>query len=63
MLRGATSSLITDHAGIWELCRANDIIYISDEVVTGFGRLGHWFASESVFDIQPDIITFAKGMV
>lgn len=46
----------------WELCRQNDIIYISDEVVTGFGRLGHWFASKSVFDIEPDIITCAKGL-
>ena len=27
----------------WELCRENDIIYVADEVVTGFGRLGHWF--------------------
>lgn len=47
---------------IWEYCRDNDIIYISDEVVTGFGRLGEWFASESVFGIQPDIITSAKGL-
>jgi adenosylmethionine-8-amino-7-oxononanoate aminotransferase len=31
-------------------------------VVTGFGRLGHMFASEAVFDIVPDIITFAKGV-
>ena len=45
-----------------ELCRANDILYISDEVVTGFGRLGHWFASEAVFGITPDIITTAKGL-
>jgi adenosylmethionine-8-amino-7-oxononanoate aminotransferase len=46
----------------WELCRQNDILYISDEVVTGFGRLGHWFASEPVFGIVPDIITAAKGL-
>ncbi|MCX7645752.1 MAG: aminotransferase [Rhodobacteraceae bacterium] len=46
----------------WELCRAHDILYISDEVVTGFGRLGHWFASEPVFGIVPDIITCAKGL-
>ena len=46
----------------WELCRQNDIIYISDEIVTGFGRLGHWFASKDVFDIEPDIITCAKGL-
>jgi adenosylmethionine-8-amino-7-oxononanoate aminotransferase len=47
---------------IWEYCRENDILYVSDEVVTGFGRVGEWFASEALFDIQPDIITSAKGL-
>jgi adenosylmethionine-8-amino-7-oxononanoate aminotransferase len=47
---------------IWKLCRAHDIVYVSDEVVTGFGRLGEWFASESLFGITPDIITSAKGL-
>lgn len=46
----------------WEICRKYDVLYISDEVVTGFGRLGHIFASEAVFNIQPDIITCAKGL-
>jgi adenosylmethionine-8-amino-7-oxononanoate aminotransferase len=46
----------------WELCRKHDVLYIADEVVTAFGRLGHWFASESVFGIQPDIISCAKGL-
>lgn len=45
-----------------ELCRDNDILYISDEVVTAFGRLGHVFASDDVFGIEPDMITFAKGV-
>jgi adenosylmethionine-8-amino-7-oxononanoate aminotransferase len=44
------------------ICTENDILYISDEVVTGFGRLGHWFASEDVFGIVPDMITCAKGL-
>lgn len=48
--------------GALEICRKNDILYISDEVVTGFGRCGSWFASEEVFGITPDIITFAKGI-
>ncbi len=48
--------------GLREICRNNDILYISDEVVTGFGRCGSWFASEEVFGITPDIITFAKGV-
>ena len=50
------------HARILEVCRRHDILYISDEVVTGFGRCGHWFASQDVFGITPDIITFAKGV-
>jgi adenosylmethionine-8-amino-7-oxononanoate aminotransferase len=45
-----------------EICRKQDVLYISDEVVSGFGRLGHIFASEAVFDITPDIITVAKGL-
>ena len=50
------------HAACLEVCRRHDVIYISDEVVTGFGRLGHWYASEPVFDITPDIIISAKGL-
>lgn len=48
--------------GMHALCRKHDLLYISDEVVTAFGRLGHWFASEEVFGIQPDIVTVAKGI-
>jgi adenosylmethionine-8-amino-7-oxononanoate aminotransferase len=44
------------------ICRDNDILFISDEVVTAFGRLGHVFASGEVFGIDPDMITFAKGV-
>ncbi len=44
------------------LCREYDIKTISDEVVTSFARLGHMFASESVFGLQPDIICTAKGL-
>lgn len=44
------------------LCRQNDILYVSDEVVTAFGRLGRVFASSDVFGIEPDMITFAKGV-
>ena len=47
---------------IREICRANDILYISDEVVTAFGRLGSVFASQDCFGIDPDMITFAKGV-
>lgn len=47
---------------IRDLCRENDILYVSDEVVTAFGRLGEVFASKDVFGIEPDMITFAKGV-
>ncbi len=50
------------HQRTREICAEHDILYISDEVVTAFGRLGHWFASEEVFGIVPDIITCAKGI-
>ena len=50
------------HKRCLEVCRRHDVLYISDEVVTGWGRLGHWFASEDVFEIVPDIITTAKGL-
>lgn len=50
------------HRRTLEICRKYDVLYISDEVVTGFGRLGEIFASEPVFDIVPDIITAAKGL-
>ena len=50
------------HRRTREICARHDILYISDEVVTGFGRLGHWFASQEVFGITPDIITCAKGL-
>lgn len=50
------------HQRAHALCRRYDILTIADEVVTAFGRLGHWFASEEVFGICPDIVTFAKGV-
>ncbi|MBV8209907.1 MAG: aminotransferase [Burkholderiaceae bacterium] len=45
-----------------EVCRRHDVIFIADEVVTAFGRLGHWFASKDVFGIEPDIAICAKGL-
>lgn len=44
------------------ICRQHDILFIADEVVTAFGRTGHWFASLDQFGIQPDMITCAKGL-
>ena len=42
------------HRRTWEVCKKYNILCISDEVVTGFGRLGHWFSSEEVFGFVPD---------
>jgi adenosylmethionine-8-amino-7-oxononanoate aminotransferase len=50
------------HAKILAVCRKYGVLYVSDEVVTAFGRLGHMFASEDEFGIVPDIITCAKGL-
>ena len=41
--------------------RAAGALYISDEVITGFGRVGDWFAA-NLYDLEPDLITFAKGV-
>jgi adenosylmethionine-8-amino-7-oxononanoate aminotransferase len=48
-------------AGVRALCDKYDILLSADEVITGFGRVGHWFASER-YDIRPDIVTCAKGL-
>jgi beta-alanine--pyruvate transaminase len=44
-----------------EICDKHGILLIFDEVITGFGRLGHAFAAEK-FDVVPDIMTIAKGV-
>lgn len=43
------------------ICRAHDVLLIADEVITGFGRLGHWFAHQRL-GFEPDLVTFAKGV-
>lgn len=47
--------------GVRELCDRHGIVYIADEVMVGFGRLGEWFGIDA-FGAQPDLITFAKGV-
>ena len=45
-----------------QICRDNDILFVVDEVITGFGRIGgDWFASTK-FGLEPDIMTTAKGL-
>lgn len=46
---------------VQEVLRHYDILYLSDEVITAFGRLGTWFGTEP-FDAVPDLITVAKGL-
>ncbi len=46
---------------VQEICRKYDVLFIIDEVITGFGRTGAWFA-HSHFGIQPDIVTSAKAL-
>lgn len=45
-----------------QICRDNDILFVADEVITGFGRIGgDWFASTK-FGLEPDMVTTAKGL-
>ncbi len=43
------------------VCREAGVLFVADEVITGFGRCGDWFAS-SRFGLEPDILTCAKGI-
>lgn len=43
------------------LCRQHDILFVADEVITGFGRLGAWFASD-MWSLDPDLLSTAKGI-
>ena len=47
--------------GVRALCDKYGIVMIADEVMSGFGRTGKWFAIEH-WDVVPDIMTMAKGL-
>jgi 4-aminobutyrate aminotransferase len=49
------------HSEVQRICREHNILYIADEVQTGFGRCGVMFAHE-LFNIEPDLMTMAKGL-
>src|SRR5919204_2292628 len=44
-----------------QVCRDTGVLFVADEVITGFGRCGDWFASTR-FDLDPDIVVCAKGI-
>jgi adenosylmethionine-8-amino-7-oxononanoate aminotransferase len=62
---GATMGAVVPPPGyfqrIRQICDRYDVLFIMDEVMTGFGRTGRWFASEH-WDVVPDIVTAAKGV-
>lgn len=61
---GAASGAAVPPDGYWDavadVCARHGVLVIADEVMTGFGRTGVWFASEH-FGLRPDIVTLAKG--
>jgi putrescine aminotransferase len=48
-------------AKVRSICREAGVLFVADEVITGFGRVGAWFASER-FGLDPDLIVCAKGI-
>jgi putrescine---pyruvate transaminase len=48
-------------AEVRAICRETGVLFVADEVITGFGRVGDWFAS-SRWHLEPDILTCAKGI-
>ncbi|MEV0292857.1 aspartate aminotransferase family protein [Nocardia sp. NPDC050710] len=49
-------------AGVREICDKYGIVFIADEVMSGFGRTGKWFAIDHFEGVTPDLLTFAKGV-
>jgi adenosylmethionine-8-amino-7-oxononanoate aminotransferase len=47
--------------GVQRICKENDVLFVVDEVITGFGRTGAMFASER-FGLDPDVLVLAKGV-
>lgn len=48
-------------AAVREICRETGVLFVADEVITGFGRAGDWFASRR-WELEPDLVTCAKGI-
>ncbi len=63
-ITGANGIIVPPDAylpGVREICDRHGILLIADEVMTGFGRTGEWFAVNH-WDVVPDIMTLAKGI-
>ena len=48
-------------AEVQQICRENNVLFVADEVITGFGRTGEWFGSIR-YGLEPDMMTVAKGL-
>jgi adenosylmethionine-8-amino-7-oxononanoate aminotransferase len=48
-------------AEVQQICRENNVLFVADEVITGFGRTGEWFGSVR-YGLEPDMMTVAKGL-
>jgi putrescine---pyruvate transaminase len=63
-VQGAGGAIVPppDYFGlVREICDRHDVLLIADEVITGFGRTGRWFAMEH-YGVEPDLMVFAKGV-
>ncbi len=64
LVQGAAGMMLAEPEGVHalaEACRAHDVLFIADEVATGFGRTGTLFASEQC-DVRPDLLCIGKGI-
>jgi adenosylmethionine-8-amino-7-oxononanoate aminotransferase len=46
---------------VQQICQENDVLFVADEVITGFGRTGEWFGSDR-YGLEPDMMIVAKGL-
>jgi 4-aminobutyrate aminotransferase/(S)-3-amino-2-methylpropionate transaminase len=63
-VQGESGFIIPDKQfvkGVAALCKQHGILFVADEIQTGFGRTGKYFAMEH-FDVEPDLITISKSM-
>lgn len=64
LLQGTAGMIMYEATALNEmikLCKANDILTIADEVLTGFGRTGRWFATDYISE-KADVMCFSKGI-